>query len=228
MSAQNRGLPRPDWVLAIPARRTADGGLVIWDRTDEWTRAWRVPRVIDGMRVVTLLGDSQDSRSITPAAIDGMLVDEMQVVLDKYGAPALALIVNDGASIAVAGYVPGWQASWTSVASDLDPHVARDNSMDAIASLFDGRGNQTQPSQASTALEILAYRQNPSTGGLDYRILIRGDQSGAQAALDIMAGIPNGNVIDVVRSEAGYVVVVERFAGAQPFEYDLQAYGLLP
>lgn len=224
-SAWERGLPRPQWVMAIPARRTTDGNLVIWDRRDEWSRAWRVPRIIDGMRIVTLMGDTQDSRSITPAAIDGMLVDEMQVVLEKYGAPALALIVNDGQNIAIAGYVKGWQASWTAISAEADVQESRERSIEAIGRLFNGAGvqNFTQP---TTAIEIIAYRQNQYTGGVDYRLSIQG--KGAAAAVDILAGMQNGNLVEATRDRDGFVVTIERFPGAPSLENDLQTYGLVP
>lgn len=226
-SAENRALPRPSWVLVIPARRHADGSLTIWDRDDEWTRAWRVPRVIDGMRVVTLFGDSQDSRSITSAAIDGMQVDEMQVVLDKYGAPALALAVNDGTSVAVAAYVPGWSAGWSATTAGADDTESRENALDVIGALFSGSAAAPQQ-PTSDPIEILAFRDDDMTGGRDYRVAVRVDEGRIQGVIDQIASVPGGNIVDVQRDADGVVLTVQRYPGAPPLEDDLRTYGLMP
>lgn len=225
--AYERGLPRPDWVLAIPARRASDGSLTIWDRNDPWTSAWRVPITVDGLRIVTLFGDTEDRRSITPDAIDGMLVDQMQPVMEKYGAPALALIVDDGSGIALAGYVPGYPASWTLAAETADTEETRKASADLLASLFNGA--VTAPVQVvEYGVVINAYRQDEFTGETDYRVTVSGSWEQINAQLDAISIMPSTSIVsEAALSETQVEAVVRRAPGATPFESDLGYYGLL-
>jgi len=233
IQAQGRALPRPDWVLAIPARRQADGSLSIWDRADEWTSAWRVPAVADGLRVVTLLGDTEDRRTITSAAIDGMMVDDLSKVLRKYGAPAMALVVTDGSSVAVAGYVPGWQASWESVPWTGDTASTRELSLDAIAGLFDGAGQASPQTDASASgmsgILIDAYRVDQSTGATDYRIIVYGTPQEIDFQLDTVAAMPGILILSETLVD-GYSVIAEirtvPTASGGPLEMELPRYGL--
>lgn len=144
-SAQGRALPRPAWVLVIPARRTATGDLVIWDRNDAWTKAWRVPRLVDGIRMVSLLGDAEDRRSVTADAIDGMIVSSLDVVVRKYGAPAIALAVSDGSAVAIAGYVPGYSAAWQPAEATSDVQETQRRSSRVLAGMFGGSGAAPLP-----------------------------------------------------------------------------------
>ena len=113
--AYGHTLHRPDWVLLVAARRHADGSITIWDRDDPWTRLWTVPSIEGGLRVVGLMGDSEDARHIDARSVDGMIVDEMRPVMDKYGAQALALVVASDDGIALAAWRPGSRATWRSL-----------------------------------------------------------------------------------------------------------------
>lgn len=222
--AQGRALPRPSWVLAIPARRNADGSLTIWDRADEWTRSWRVPQTVNGLRIVTLLGDTEDRRSITPDAIDSMLVDQMRPVLSKYGAPALALAVNDGTSVAVAGYVPGSSAAWdwSGDASSIDE--AHASAIGTIAELFSGEGAPAPAETTGTSVRILAYRQNPQTGGLDYRLTTYGDGAAVASTLN---AVPGTAVVNLEQADDGsWTIEIQRAPEAPEIEVDLARYGV--
>jgi hypothetical protein len=207
-SAQGRALPRPAWVLVIPARRRSDGTLSIWERTDAWTRAWRVPKNVRGIGLVTLLGDAEDRRAVTAAAIDGMMVDSLSVVMRKYGAPALALAVTDGSSVALAGYVPGYAASW--IPADAGPDLAetRSRTLPILASLFSSGGAPPPkaPAEEADAVEIVALRDRDD-GGVDYRIALPPGLSGggAEARLDGVAGL---SVTEVTRGRDGREIAV--------------------
>lgn len=229
IAAQGRSLPRPDWVLAIPARRQADGSLAIWDRNDDWTKEWRVPKVVDGLRIVTLLGDSEDRKRITPSAIDEMLVDQMRPVMDKYGAPALALIVTDGQSTAVAGYVPGWTAAWTDVPYAAGLPETHALSTAAISGMFSEPYSQPLATDTGAeAVEIRAYRQNPETGGMDYKLVLHGTQDMLQYQLNTISSFAGTVVVNQQLIAADQLLVeITRNIGAGPLEADLAAYGLL-
>ena len=212
--AQGRSLPRPSWVLVIPARRKLNGDLSIWERSDEWTKAWRVPRTLGGVRMVTLLGDSEDRRSVTAAAIDGMLVDSLAVVMRKYGAPALALAVTDGRSVALAGYVPGYAASWLPSVTGNDMEDTRNKSLSTLASLFGGSASPAAPSDEPAAMaksrdaEILAMRDRDD-GGMDFRVRMRMPEAEAREALGNVAGV-NVETVDPSGSDSVAIVSTSR------------------
>lgn len=225
-SARWRELPRPDWILVIPARRTGSGRLVIWDRNDPWTRAWRVPATIGGLRVVTLHGDTEDGRSVTPEAIDGMIVDEMAVVMRKYGAPALALAVTDGHSIALAGWVPGHRAAWTPVSATGDMARDRLEVLAAVPGLFSGgRATAAQPLQEAGGVTIEAFRERED-GGHDYRILVRGERSAVDAALDAVAAMSLTRILEEEDVGGATRAIVSRDYGAADFEGELRRRGI--
>lgn len=215
--AEGRPLPREPWVLVVPARRMADGSLSIWERDDPWTKAWRVPRVFDGLRVVTLFGDAEDRRNVTSAAIDGMVIASLGLVQRKYGAPAIALAVTDGAEVAVAGYVPGSQASWQGVSAGAGDAEARENAVRTLAAMFrassaqltrgaDGREaarpDAPAPDVVATdppaTVTVRAYRASPE-GGTEFRVTL--SDGDARAALARISGVEG---LTVVRdSDAG-------------------------
>ncbi len=238
--AEGRSLPREPWVLVVPARRTADGGLVIWERDDPWTKEWRVPRVVDGLRVVTLFGDAEDRRSVTPAAIDGMLIASLGIVQRKYGAPAIALAVTDGAEVAVAGYVPGWPASWKGVAAGDGEEAARDAAVHALAGMFKGGGRPSvgdeprepgdeakSPSPVATAaaaVAVIAQRDAPD-GGAEYRVAVSG--ADAAGAVRRLGAIPGVSLVDDASPSDGGLRVRLRFAGGvDDLERALRSAGL--
>ncbi len=188
-SARGRPLPRPSWVLVIPARRAPDGTLSIWRRDDEWTKAWRAPRLVRGIRMVSLFGDAEDRRAVTAEAIDGMLVDSLASVMRKYGAPALALAVTDGQSVALAGYVPGRPASWVPAEVGEDAAATRERSVAALSGLFGAAGAAVAPeaSSAPADVEILALRD--ADGGFDYRLRVRATGEAQARRMLSLAGL---------------------------------------
>ena len=110
-----------------------------------------MPRLVGGVRMVSLLGDAEDRRSITADAIDGMMVSSLDVVVRKYGAPAIALAVTDGRSVAVAGYAPGYAASWQPVYDASDPVEAQRRSVETLASMFGGNAGPAAVATEATA-----------------------------------------------------------------------------
>ena len=206
-TAQGRPLPRPAWVLVIPARRTSKG-LSIWARDDDWTRAWRVPRLVGGLRIVTLFGDAEDRRSITADAFDGMIIDSMEIVRRKYDAPAIALAVIDGNEAAVAGWAPGWPASWEPSDASGDVATSHEAAVRALSALFSGGRGTDSPSgdtPAATGAGAIsavfeAYRQ-VGDGTVDYKVKLSGsDDTAIEAALTRLAR--NGDLEISVESQA--------------------------
>ena len=185
----------------IPARRRPDGGLTIWERSDAWTQAWRVPKTVRGVSLVTLFGDAEDRRSVTAEAIDGMMVDSLAVVMRKYGAPALALAVTDGDSVALAGYVPGYPASWLPAEAGDDLVQARARALPVLASLFSSGGAARAAAPEGETVEILALRDRDD-GGYDYRLALSPDLAG-QAAGSRLDGVAGMTVSEVGRGQDG-------------------------
>lgn len=226
--ARSRPLPRPAWVLVVPARRLNSGALSLWDRSDNWARLWRAPATIDGLRLVPLFGDDEDKRSITAEAVDGMIVDSLNIVMRKYGAPAIALAVTDGKSIALAGWVPGWSASWEPSEYLADQSETRKRAMSTLSSMFrSGAQARTQPREIARQnagdVEIEAYRANAS-GETEYRLVLLPPPGGvaeeAKLILERMSGL---QIISEEPYAEGLRLIVSRRAGQ--FEQELRTLG---
>jgi hypothetical protein len=185
VAAQGRALPRPSWILVVTARRTAAGSLVIWDRADEWGRAWRVPRTVDGLRVVALYGDSEDDGNVTAREIDGMIIDKLEVVRRKYGAPAIALAVLSDDGAAVAAWVPGYSASWRSAKAGATVDETRETSVQVLSDMMrSGRAVAVQrAAQAGAGSARVADYRVRMDGGYDYRVVVKAANLDAAMAL---------------------------------------------
>jgi hypothetical protein len=113
---ESRGLsvPAADWVLVVPAERDASGELKIFSRKSEWAKSWTVPKATpSGRRTVALMGDAEDQREIEGWKVDGLDMQSLSRVLQKYKAPAIAVAVRDETGeTAVAAWVPGTEAAW--------------------------------------------------------------------------------------------------------------------
>ncbi len=123
--ARGEKLGRPNWVLVIPAERQADGSLVVWDRENPWVRQWIVPKTTrTGLRTVAIVGDSEDKRVVSAAEIDNMKSGALRQIAQKYDAPAIALVVTGTDGEVVAGWTPGYNATWefSDQAGDREQH----------------------------------------------------------------------------------------------------------
>lgn len=86
---------------------------------------------------------------MTAEAIDGMIVSSLDVVVRKYGAPAIALAVSDGAAVAVAGYVPGYSAAWQPVDASADVQDTQRLAVRTLAGMFGGATAPVAPRDPS-------------------------------------------------------------------------------
>lgn len=223
--AQSRPLPRPSWIMVVPARRLPDGTLTVWDRADPWTKAWRVPRTIQGLRTVSLLGDTEDRRSITAAAIDGMLVDSLDVVMRKYGAPAIALAVTDGQSVAMAAWVPGWSASWEPVQVGSSVEETRERALSTLSGMLKTGVARPRSPDAGAEASIDAFRPKAG-GGNEYRVTIR-SQTALQDALSALTRIRGASVGVEARDASTATVVIGLDPGSPGLEQELAALGFV-
>ncbi|AOG03467.1 hypothetical protein [Bosea sp. RAC05] len=227
-AARSRPLPRPSWVLVVPARRLPSGALSIWDRTDSWARMWRAPATIDGLRFVPVFGDDQDKRSITAEAIDGMIVDSLDIVMRKYGAPAIALAVTDGNSVALAGWVPGWSASWEPSEYISDPSETRKRALSTLSSMFRSTGQARSPVRETTRvnagdIEIEAYRTG-NNGETEYRLVLLPAPGGtAEDARSTLEQLPGLVTLSAEPYAEGLRLVVSKAQGR--IEAELRALG---
>lgn len=151
--------------MVIPVTRDKDGEVTAWDRSSQWMRKWVVPRPAMGnLRTVAVTGDSEDTRLVDGTMIDNMDTSALGRLASKYGAPAVAVVVEGmGGEAAVAVWSPGHGASWDLTGSGEDP---REGSLRLIGELFSGRRRPR--------LEITGVR---SVNGMEQYRLSAGDPS---------------------------------------------------
>ncbi len=86
----------PSWVLIITGRENG-GTYTLWNAEDEWSKAWqRAPST--GISTAVATGDSADQLRLKPTMLqeyDPALTDTLRALANKYGAPAVALVILD-------------------------------------------------------------------------------------------------------------------------------------
>ena len=184
-SARGVGLPQPDWVLVIPARRDGGGALVPWSKEDPWTREWIVPKATPrGMRTVAVTGDAEDRRVIDGWLVDSMDVEALSRLADKYGAPAVAVAVMDeSGDTAVAAWSPGNHASWDHGGWG---RAAREGVLAAIDGLFSGQRHGFH-----AAYDVRITGQRGAGYAREYRI-----EAEDEAVIDLIDTIPGLRVAE--------------------------------
>lgn len=163
--ARGASLPKVDWILVVPAKREADGSLVLWDRSDPWTRSWVVPKPTPhGVRTVAIVGDSEDRRNVDGWSIDSMDIHPLSQLAAKYSAPAIAVAIEDGlGQIAVAGWSPGQSAAWQAVAGS-----SREDALAALDDLFSGDVSDDGEFDIS-----ITGQRTSEDGWIEYRVEFR-------------------------------------------------------
>jgi hypothetical protein len=164
---------KPAWILVIPVQRQADGSLAIFDRKNPWVREWIVPQpTAQGIRTVTIVGDSEDKRLVSADDIDQMRGSALQRLARKYNAPAVAIAVSDAdGTTAVAAWMPGRQATWDTPIEGEGKQAL----ITALDAIFTGseRAVSTQSEQIAEsrpAARIVAERLNRDINKMEYRI----------------------------------------------------------
>lgn len=172
--AQGVSLPKPGWVLVVPAKRQSDGTIIVWDRDIPWMKEWVVPHPTpSGLRTIAIAGDSEDKRLIDGTAIDEMGIDALERLASKYKAPAIAVAVSDEVdAIAVAAWMPGHEASWESV-----PETAsRQAALSTIDHLFSGQ-TQTPGLATDGGFDIAIVGQRMTSVGIEYKVMLENERS---------------------------------------------------
>jgi len=183
--ARGVALPRPAWVLVVPATRGGDGNVTAWNRSGQWMRKWVVPRPAKGnLRTVAVTGDSEDARLVDGTQIDNMDTSALGRLALKYRAPAVA-VVMEGAEgdAAVAVWRPGHGAAWDLTAPGED---TREGALRLIGDLLSGK--------ARPRFEITGVR---TVDGIDQYRLTAGDPS----LLDRLNSIDGIKVLETVADE---------------------------
>jgi hypothetical protein len=89
---------RPAWVLVVPGE-ALDEGRSLWGRESAWSRSWAAPVRLDGMRLVSTMGDADDRKRLIPSMIanpdDAGTGDAIRWLGQKYGAPAVAMVLRE-------------------------------------------------------------------------------------------------------------------------------------
>lgn len=225
--ARGRSVPRPEWILVIPASRDDQGRLSVWNRDEDWTKSWRVPSIEGRTRIVTLMGDSEDLRTITAEAFDGMEIAPIERVMRKYGAPAIALAVEAEESAAIAVYVPGYAASWNTVEKEKTATGTHRQAVATIADMISGGHGavpmtETASAPPSDTIDIMAWRPSPDGYGAEFRL----ELTGSDNILEAVSSLPAVTMLDYYGS-AGKTIATLRYDGeAENFETLLRETGI--
>lgn len=214
---------RPAWVLVVPAKRLGDGGLVLWDRTNPWVREWIVPQPTpSGLRTVAIVGDSEDKRLISNADIDNMQSSALERLARKYNAPAVAVAVSsDSGDAVIAAWAPGRRATW----DFAEPEGGKKGLLQRLDGIFTGRNSGRDIGQvlaASTpSVRIIAQRQDPADGKMEYRLRPsspEAEQLIAGSASLSYNGHPadDGSVIEVKIEDGREIEAILKDAGVSP------------
>lgn len=184
---------------------------------------WRAPATIDGLRIVPLFGDDEDKRSVTAESIDGMMVDSLERVMRKYGAPAVALAVTDGRAVALAGWVPGYAASWEPADVQRDPAQTKAHALTILSGMFRSGGSQSARPQPERGVEspgagdvqIEAYRAGAG-GATEYRLILLPPPAAiVDQALERLQAVQGIQVLSSEPYAEGLRLVVSSTAGRQ-------------
>jgi hypothetical protein len=213
-----RSLPmgRPSWVLVVPAVRGGDGRIQLWDRFSPWSREWVVPRPTpSGVRTVSISGDAEDQKLIRSEQLDNMSSETLRLLAGKYGAEAVAVVVEDaGSAVAVAVWKRGGHATWEAADMAGDPRKA---ALATIDDLFGGADAREAPvssvSDGVPSASILAQRS--LEGGLvEYRITANEEATRLiDASPSLRVSGRDGDTMDVVVVDGRDVEDVMREAG---------------
>jgi hypothetical protein len=169
--ARSLSMGRPSWVLVVPAVRGGDGRIQLWDRFSPWSREWVVPRPTpSGVRTVSISGDAEDQKLIRSDQLDNMSSETLRLLAGKYGAEAVAVVVEDADSaVAVAVWKRGGHATWEAADMAGDPRKAALATIDDLFGGADAREASSSASDGVPSASILAQRS--LEGGLvEYRI----------------------------------------------------------
>lgn len=185
---------------------------------------WRAPATVDGLRIVPLFGDDEDKRSVTAESIDGMMVDSLERVMRKYGAPAVALAVTDGRTVGLAGWVPGYAASWEPSDVHQDPAQTKAQALTILSGMFRAGGaaqaSRSQPEKGTESagagdVQIEAYRAG-ADGATEYRLILLPPPAAiVDQALARLQAIPGLQVLSSEPYAEGLRLVVSNSSGGQ-------------
>lgn len=188
-------LPSPKWVLVIPARRNDNGTITVWNKEDQWSREWVVPKKTpSGIKTIAISGDSEDQRIVSGYHIDNMNSRTLSIIAKKYGASSIAIAVTDNKDIvAVAAWSRGRDATWQSGRLIKNPRYDALYVIDEIYSSNEqvGQDNLREFVPQSNSIRIIADRKQPGTNKMEYRIE------------------GNREVLDAVRASKNIVIIAE-------------------
>lgn len=200
--ARSLPLGRPSWILVVPASRTDDGTIRLWDRQDEWLRSWVVPKATpDGIRTVAITGDSEDQKLIRGEQLDNMRVDSLRLLARKYSAEAVAVVVRDsGDDVAVAAWRVGTHATWDE-ASAGEAGDSRGTALAVMDTLFSKAAASVDSAESAplSAVRVIAQRMSADGVRMEYRL---------ECPQESLAALQGASSLQITRSGDGTVDVL--------------------
>lgn len=173
--ARNVPVGRPTWVLVVPATRSDDGLIKLWDKQDSWTDTWVVPKPTPGgIRTVAITGDSEDQKLVRGEQLDHMGLESLHTLARKYGAEAVAVVVRDSNDeVAVAAWKPGREPTWEAApgVAATDPRGGALAVIDALFAAPAAQQTEVAASETETGpVKIIAERLSSDGVRMEYRI----------------------------------------------------------
>lgn len=213
--ASHISLSKKDWILVIPARRSQDGEIILWDKDDPWLKQWIVPRQTpSGIKTVAITGDAEDKSLIHGWHVENMEVDALRGLSQKYKAPAIAVAVMDeDEQVAVAGWVSGEGAAWRFADMQTSSRVA---SLQALDDIFKGYSDyQFSPGRT----DVFIAGQREVDGWLEYLI-----EAAHPDTLERIRRMGEVQVFDVTDTEIPSIIV--RITDGRDIETVLRSVGI--
>lgn len=209
-------LSKKQWVLVIPARRSDNGDIVLWDKSDEWLQQWIVPRqTSSGIKTVAITGDADDRRLVLGSHLESMDVNVLNRLAGKYKTTAIAIAVKDQAQkLAVAGWVPGEGAAWRSIESQSSN---RETALHMIDDIFKGFSDPNEETLHEGSIDITGQRYND--GWTEYRL-----ESFTPSSIDKLHNLPGVEVIGTANTTLPSVIV--RITDGRDIETVLRSAGI--
>lgn len=218
-------LSRPAWILLVHAYRTPKGDLVLWDRNSDWAKIWRVPGMIEGIRYVPVSGDAEDRERVKSS---GGHVEGLSFLVNKYRAPAVALVVRDAGRISVTAWKGAassgaWKAS---LPENAEPSAAKAAGISLLSGIFQGKSDaQADRGAEGSVARVVAWR-DAEGGTKQYQVTVRGPAS-AEAITKLLTSIEGLSLSDLVRTPEGLDLVIDDASGSsEPIERRLSKAGL--
>lgn len=192
---------RPSWILVLPVDAAAPGRPA-WGSGVPWSRAWIAPVRRGGTRVVAITGDADDRERVPDALLDspdsGGANAAMAGMARKYGAPASAIVRQEGTHIRVWLWHGGGDPQFAEGEAGEDAHATGLALLLELAGVEPAGDARQAPDAAAPAapaeppeVDIEAHPEYLSERGQGYAVVLSShDPAAAEMVRRVVAALP--------------------------------------